>query len=379
MRIAIFTDSFWPQINGVTTSILNTCTTLADQGHHFLIYAPKPNPFPANPPHHKNIQFVWLPSHPLPTYTDYLIAYSFSKEAQKAFDDFHADLVHVHTPFYVAKKGIELAKKKKIPVIGTFHTLLSEFLEYVPIPTIKHNPIMKELTWKYTQYFYGKCDVITTPTKILADELEEHGFKNVKTLTNAIDYETFAKAKGKKSPTKVKLLYYGRISFEKRIDVAVQALFLLRKKYENVELSIIGNGPAEPSLKELAKEYGIEKAVHFPGPFRGKELAERVKSHDILVAPSPMETQGLYVLESMAAGLGIVGCNMRAIPIAIGKNERGLLFENGNAEDCAEKIEKMMKSPALRKKLSTNARKWVKSYGKKAIAREWLRTYEKEI
>ncbi|MEK6902860.1 MAG: glycosyltransferase, partial [archaeon] len=350
MRIAFFTDSFWPQINGVTTSIWNTCETLATQGHHFIIFAPKPSPFPANPPHHPHIQLVWLPSKPLPTYTDYLIAYSFSKDAQKAFDDFGAELVHIHTPFYVAKKGIELARKSKIPVIGTFHTVLSEFLQYIPIPTIQHNPIMKELTWKYIQYFYGKCDLVTTPTEILAKELRSHGFQNVHVMSNAIDYELFSKAKVKKAPKKITMIYYGRISFEKRIDVAIQTLFLVRKKHPNVELTVLGSGPAEASLKEQAKEYGIAPFVHFPGPFHGNALARRVKSHDILFAPSPMETQGLYVLEGMAAGLCVVGCNSRAIPIAVGKNERGLLFENGNAEDAAEKVNQLIQNPTKRKK-----------------------------
>ena len=199
MRIALFTDSFWPQINGVTTSIWNTCETLAEKGNHFIIYAPKPDHFSANAPHHPNIQFVWLPSKPLPTYTDYLIAYSFSKDAEKTFLAFNPEIVHVHTPFFVAKKGIELARKKKIPVIGTFHTVLSEFLDYIPIPAIKNNPIMKELTWKYTQYFYGKCDLVTTPTEVLATELRTHGFLRVKVLSNAIDYDLFSKTKAKKN------------------------------------------------------------------------------------------------------------------------------------------------------------------------------------
>lgn len=375
MRIAIFTDSFWPQINGVTTSVWNTCETLANQGHHFLIYAPKPSPFPSNPPSHKNIQFVWLPSKPLPTYTDYLIAYSFSKEAEKTFTEFNAELVHIHTPFYVARKGIELARKKKIPIIGTFHTLLSEFLEYIPIPTIKHNPIMKELTWKYTQYFYGKCDIITTPTEILAKELHAHGFKNVRVMSNAIDYELYSKTKVKKNPKKIGMEYHGRISFEKRLDVAIQTLFLLRKKYNNIELTLVGSGPATDSLKEQAREYGIEKWVHFPGPFRGKKLAELVKQNHILFAPSPMETQGLYVLEGMAAGLCVVGCNMRAIPIAVGKNERGLLFHSGNAEDAAEKVEELINNPTKRKKLAAAGTKWVQQYGRKRMANEWLKLY----
>lgn len=375
MRIAIFTDSFWPQINGVTTSIWNTCTELALQGHEFLIFAPKPKHFPVEIPSHTNIRIVWLPAEPLPTYTDYLMAYLFPPSAKKIFHDFHADAVHVHTPFFVAEKGIKYAKRMKIPVIGTFHTLVSEFLEYIPIPTIKHNPVMKQLTWVYTQHFYKRCDLITTPTPVLARELETHGFRNVHVLSNGIDYDLFARAKAVKSKTKTNLVYFGRISFEKRLDIAVEALFLLRKTIPTVELHFIGSGPAEKSLREQAREWGVEKYVHFDGPKRGAELARAVKSNHILIAPSPMETQGLYILEAMAAGLPVVGADARAIPVALGKNARGLLFEANNAEDCAEKLQKMILSPALQKKYSTAAQKWVKAYGKKAIAKEWLNIY----
>jgi glycosyltransferase involved in cell wall biosynthesis len=377
MRIAIFTDSFWPQFNGVTISIWNTVETLANQGHQFLIFAPKPNPFPPNPLHHRNVQLVWLPSHPLPTYPDYLIAYSFSHSAQKAFENFNPEVVHIHTPFFVAKKGIELARKNKIPVIGTFHTLISDFLDYVPIPKLKHSPIFKQITWAYTRHFYGKCDLITTPTQVLAEELGEHGFRNVNVLTNAIDYDLFANTKVKKKKGKTThLVYYSRVSFEKRIDVAVDALKLLRKKGIDTELHIVGEGPAKEPLKKQAKDLGISKWVHFDTFYPQKKLVKVVKPYHILVAPSPMETFGLYVVESMAMGLAVVGCNKRAIPIALGKNERGLLFENGNPTDCAEKIEKLIKNPTLQKKLSSKAKKWATQYGKKSIAKEWLKLYQ---
>lgn len=378
MRIALFTDSFWPQVNGVTISIQNSVETLASQGHHFIIFAPKPNPFPANQPHHPNIQFVWLPSHPLPTYPDYLIAYSFNKDAQKAFDAFHADVVHIHTPFYVARKGIELAKKKKIPVIGTFHTMLSEFLEYIPIPKLKHNPILKEITWKYTQHIYGKCDIITTPTQVLADELEEHGYKNVHVLSNPINYELFSKTKVKKAKgNALHLVYYSRVSFEKRIDVAVDAVKILRDRKADVELHIVGEGPAKESLKRQARDLGIAQHVHFDTFYPQNKLVKVIKQYDILVAPSPMETFGMYVVESMAAGLAIVGCNKRAIPVALGKNERGLLFEDGNPNDCANQIDKLIHHPEVQKKLVQRAKKYAQKFARKSIAKEWLKTYQR--
>ncbi len=376
MRIAIFTDSFWPQINGVTTSILNMVGELSKQGHHFLIFAPKPKKFPSDPPKMKNVEIIWLPAGPLPTYTDYLIAYLFPPSAKRAFWDFHADVVHIHTPFFVCQKGIKYGHQQHIPVIGTFHTLVSEFLEYVPIPKLTHNPVMRQLTWAFTKHVYGKCDVITTPTPILAGELEGHGFHHVNVLTNGIDYDLFSKTKAKKPKNKTNLVYFGRVSFEKRIDIALEAFFLLQKKHANMEFHVIGSGPAEESLKELSHELGISKKVHFYGAKRGKALAQLVKQNHILVAPSPMETQGLYILEGMAAGLPVVGANSRAIPVAIGKNERGLLFEPGNAEDCAEKIEKLLKDPKLMETFSSAGKKYAKRFSKKAIAKEWLRLYK---
>ncbi|MDP2666803.1 MAG: glycosyltransferase [Candidatus Diapherotrites archaeon] len=379
MRIAIFTDSFWPQINGVTTSILNMVRVLSRQGHSFLIYAPKPAGEVKTFPSIKHVEVVWLPARPLPTYPDYLIAYSFSHEAEKKFKDFNPEIVHIHTPFFVADQGIKLAQRNKIPVIGTFHTLVSEFLEYVPLPLLKDNPIMKQLTWTYTQRFYGRCDLISTPTQVLADELIFHGFSKVRVLSNGIDYHLFASTKATPPKKTKNLVYFGRISFEKRIDVAIEVLKLLREKDPAFILNLIGAGPAETSLKRKAFDLGLGKHVHFIGPKSGKALATAVKRNHVLLAPSPMETQGLYILEAMAAGLPIVGCAMRAIPVALGKNERGLLFANGDARDAAEKVVKIMEHPPLRKKLVTNAKKWVKRYSQEAIAREWLRMYQEMV
>lgn len=378
MRIAVFTDSFWPQINGVTTAIWNYCVPLADEGHEFIIFAPKPSTGIDGAPTHKNIQTIWLPSFPLPSYKDYLVAYHFPSAAKKKLNEFSPEIVHVHTPFFVAKQGLDYAKKHRLPSVGTFHTLLTEFLEYLPLPVkeLKRSPIMEKLTWKYLQHFYSKCKVLTTPSTANAHELHQHGFKHVQVLTNGIDYALFAKTKTKKSTRKeIKLLYYGRISFEKRIDVVVDAFARVRERFPHATLTIIGSGPAENALKAQTHALGIASAVHFPGAFRGKELAERVEQHDIMVTASPMETQGLTVLEAMAAGLVVVGANARAIPLAIGKNERGLLFKENDAVDCAAQLKKLLSMPSLRKKLTAAGKKFSKQYDKKTVATQLLRLY----
>lgn len=384
MRIAIFTDSFWPQINGVTTSIWNYCVPLADEGHEFIIFAPKPAGSIANAPEYKNIQLVWIPSFPLPSYKDYLVAYHFPSAAKKKLHAFAPEVIHVHTPFFIAKQGLDYAKKHHIPTVGTFHTLLTEFLDYIPLPVkeLKRSPIMEKLTWKYMQHFYSKCTVLTTPSTANAQELEQHGFKHVQVLTNGIDYRLFSTVKiNKARDKKIKLVFHGRISFEKRLDVVVDALGIIAQKYPNVELYLVGSGPAEKSLKEQAHELGIGNKIHFTGPKQpGSEaLAREVRSKDIVITASPMETQGLTVLEGMAAGLAVVGANARAIPLAIGKNERGLLFEPGNAGDCAKQIEKLIEHPNVRKKLAMAGKKFAKNYDKKSVAKQLLQLYHASI
>ncbi|HZX19384.1 MAG TPA: glycosyltransferase [archaeon] len=379
MNIAIFTDSYSPQINGVVTQIKNVSKELKKRGHNVLIVAPSEN--------HKfrdetlaGLRVLFVGSVPLPTYDDYKITLPTSKRVKKILKEFNPDLVHVHTPFGIGWMGLRYARQLKTPVIGTYHTLIPEFLMYLPIPFIKKSGFAKKVAWKYTNGFYNKCDVITTPSIAMKKELEKNGFNKIIVLPNAIDFKSFNAFAKKKYETKTpKLLYFGRVSFEKNIEVVIFALKHLLWKNHNLTLTITGSGPAVKYLKEIVKEEKLEKHVFFQKPLHEKDLAKHVASHDIFVTASTIETQGLTIAESMATGIPCVGTDFLAIPDSIKEGKNGFLFAPFDFFHCAQKIEKLLKNPSLRKKMGKNGVEFARKFSVNSIVTETEELYAETI
>jgi len=379
MKIAIFTDSFVPQINGVVTQIKNISKELQKRGHEVLIVAPS-----KNQKHHvkiiNNTRVVYTKSVTFPTYDDYQITSPTSKKVLKELRNFDPDLVHVHTPFGVGWLGIRYGRRLKVPVIGTYHTLIPEFLMYLPLPFIKDTTFAKKAAWKYTNLFYNKCDVITTPSKIMKKELEKNGSNKITVLSNAIDFDLFNKYKKKKYETKKpKLLYFGRIGFEKNIEVIIFALKHLLWKTHNLTLTITGSGPALKYLKQLVKEEKLSKHVIFQKPLGEKELAKHIATHDVFITASTIETQGLTIAESMAAGIPCIGTDFLAIPNSIEDSENGLLFAPYDFIEAAKKIELLLKSVPLRKRFGKKGIQFARQFSLENIVTETEELYAKTI
>ncbi len=359
MKIAFFTDSYWPQINGVTISIDNYAKELEKKGHKVLIFAPKTK-------EQVETQFdvFWIPSISLPTYKEYRISSIFSFEAEKKLKEFNPDIIHCHTPFSVGWIGLNLAKKLGIKKIGTYHTYLPDFLMYLPLPFLKETEIAKKSVWFYTKLFYNKCELVTTPTEKSLKELEKNGIKNGIVLSNGIDFKLFNSIQCNKNLKEKKLVYFGRLSFEKNIKVLIDAIELLK----NAKLTIIGSGPALDSLKKKVKEKNLEKKVDFTGALKAENLAGKIAESNVFVTAATMETQGLTIFEAMATGMPAVGANKMAVPEAIKEDFNGFLFEPFNAKEAAEKINKIFADKKSYEKLSKNSIKTAKEKSREKMA-----------
>ena len=377
MKIMVFSDGYFPQINGVVTQIDNMHSALVKEGHEVMVVAPSPDTKFREEKKHNSKIFL-LPSIALPTYPDYRVTNITSGKIKKELKDFAPDIIHVHTPFSVGWLGLRYGRRMKIPVIGTYHTFFPEFLMYLPLPLIKKTTVAKKLTWNFTNHFYNKCTVVTTPTESMKKELEKNGTKNVVVLSNAIDFKRFNKYAKKTYSSKIpSVIYFGRIGFEKNIEILIFAVKHLLIKGINVKLSITGSGPALDYLKEIVASEKMGKNVAFNNPLSHDLLPKHVAKHDIFATASTIETQGLTILESMALGLPCVGANYLAIPDSIKENQNGFLFKPYDFVECANKIEKLLKSESLRKKLGKNAVKTAKNYSVEKVSVTTINLYEK--
>ena len=380
MRIAMFSDSYKPQINGVVTQIENISLELGKKGNDFLIVAPSPSRKTIRKKEGKRTIFL-LPSIALPTYRDYRITWIYSKELSSELESFRPDIIHVHTPFSVGILGKDYGKRNKIPVIGTYHTHIPDFLMYLPIPILNKTSLARDLAWAYARAFYNSCDFRTAPTKSAKEELENNGIAEVEVLPNAINFRLFNKEAGKEHGAfkRAKLIYFGRIGFEKNIEVLIGALKAVLCTGMDAELAITGSGPASKMLKKLAKKEGVGKKVSFHLPLKGRELAKHVAGHDIFVTASTIETQGLTIAEAMAAGLPCIGADARAIPNAIRDGENGYLFRPFDENQLAEKIALLVKSPPLREKLGKNAVETAREFSIDKVAATTEKLYKRVI
>ncbi|MBI4019681.1 MAG: glycosyltransferase [Candidatus Aenigmarchaeota archaeon] len=303
MKMAFFTDTYKPQINGVVRSIDLFAKELRKR-HSVYILSPSKT----------GDKFSYgFSSIEFKNYPGYRIALPHSMIYDNLFSKVRFDIVHVHSPFTTGLAGLMFARKRKIPVVGTFHTLFPEYLHYLvtnkrlmQVKWIKS--YLKNMSWSYLRSFYNKCDAVIAPTEGIRGVLKKNGIKNVHVLPTGIDAHTKSYDKGVKKKfglAKKIILHVGRITEEKKIG---QIMTMLRPVLAKGDAALVvtSDGPYRKRLEEKSRELGIEDNVIFTGYLREQELQGFYHAADVFVMASETETQGLVLLEAAFAGLPCV-------------------------------------------------------------------------
>ncbi len=187
MKIAIFSDTFPPQTNGVANVVYQSAKSLTDSGHHVAVFTVGKNHRERVIEENDNLTVIFLPSVPALVYANERLGlplgFSF-----KRLKKFNPDIIHTHTPFAVGWEAVWLAKILKIPIVGTHHTFYDHYLKHAKIDY----QWAKKFSWKYTVGYYNRCDLILSPTNSLAQTLITKGLKKpVAVLQNPIDTDLF--------------------------------------------------------------------------------------------------------------------------------------------------------------------------------------------
>lgn len=367
MKIAYFTDTFLPRVDGVTYTIYEHSRLLAKRGHKVKIYAP------AYPEKNKNkkingVTVERYTSIPLPTYKGLRISFPNIYTMYNSIKKFNPDVIHFHTPGPIGISAILLAKFLKIPLITTYHTLWSETLPPLPPFNIVYKffkmddsekDLFKNAIWKISGNFFDNCDVVISPAKIIMHELLIHNHKSkILVVSNGVDTNKF---KVKVRPkTNFKILYVGRLSHEKKIDVVIKAFAKVAKDLPQAKMEIVGDGPILENLKDLVKKLKLSGQVIFHGSITRERIVDYYKRCDIFATASAMEVQPLTLLEAMACRLPVVGVKRAGVAGIVKDGVNGYLVPPNNPTAMSKKIIKILDSNKLRIKLSNNSRKTAK-------------------
>lgn len=378
MKIAFFTDSFLPARDGVVTSILNTREELGRHGHETYVFcAGSGKAKKAN----KDERVFYHRSAPFTPYPDYRVAlFPFLSTGRVRANK--VDLVHVQTMATMGWAGIQAAESLKIPLVGTFHTLIPEATHYIP-KSGAFKKITQNLAWRYLKWFYNHCRVTIAPSQTIKNELVKRGFKHVEVVPTGIDVKKFRPGLDKERIRKKHglgkgpvILHVGRIAKEKNLDVLIKSALMILEDYPDARFLVVGKGPALQAYEKMAHKEGISKKFVFAGFVPDEELPYYYAASDVFAFPSIFETQGLVAAEAMATGLPVAGADFLAIPEYVKNGVNGFLFKPHDSEDCANAVLKCIKQ---RKKLSKKARETAVKYSLEKCTRKLIGVYKKII
>lgn len=358
LNIAYFLDNFYPQVNGVVTSSINTCSEMSKRGHRVLAVAPKPFDLKNYPEDYFPYDIVFQDGFPAYFYPDFNFTYTFDNRIYKKLKEFKPDLIHFHAPFTLGYQAIRIAKKLKVPVVGTFHTFFAE-PEYLKLIGMENNKFLQNFGWFYSNNFFNKCDMAVSPGKATAEILKKNKLKTpIQIISNGVEcmkYQNFNCSYKFTFSYKEEfdyILYIGRVSQEKDIDILLDSLTILLKKKKNTILVVVGGGPSIEDLKKRSVELGIKDNVIFTGMIPNKDLLESglLKKVKLFVTASTSENQPMTILESIMFGLPIVGVDARGVPELVEGN--GFIVKPKDPEALAEKMYEILSNEKLRETFS---------------------------
>lgn len=369
MRIALFTETFLPKIDGVVTRVVRTLEQLRELGHEVLVFAPGTPPSEA-----AGHRVVRVPSVPFrPWYPELFLGLPRPRIGRE-IDRFAPDVVHVVNPVILGLWGTLVARQRGLPLLASYHTDITQYAKHLRLP------FLSPISDRFLRDVHNQAHVNLCTSVPMVNSARGLGIDRVRLWPKAVDTDLYRPSRRDAAmrerlsggePDKPLMLYVGRVSFEKRIDW----LYAPVTQLPNVRLAIVGSGPAEAQIK---KQFEGTPTV-FTGYLSGVELAQAYASADVLAFPSDTETLGFVAMEAMACGVPAVGARAGGVPDVIRHGENGLLFTPGDLGDLTEQLRRLLTDDVLRKRLGRQAREDMEPFGWRAATETLVDYYRTAI
>ncbi len=387
MRIGLFTDSYPPYINGVSTSVATLKRALEKQGHIVYVVTVSNNALKYE--YDQEERIVKVPGIPIGIY-DYRLSRIYPLSMINTMKNWNLDVVHSHTEFGIGILARLFAKQFNIPLVHTYHTLYEDYTHYITHGYFEKSS--KKIVEYLTKFYCDKTatELIVTTNKIYKLFREKYKFeKNIHIVPTGMEVEKFFEENvNHKDVDKLKkklgiqrkdfvILFVGRLASEKNVEFLINCQKELVKSIKNIKLLIVGDGPDKEKYEELSKEKGLENNIIFNGKAAWEEMPIYYHCADLFATASTTETQGLTVIEAMASGIVPLCIEDEAFLSTVTDDLNGVIFKN--EKEYCEDVLKLYKDTQLRNRISSQARIQAEHCSSKTFANRVLEVYERAI
>jgi len=370
MRVAVFTETFLPKLDGIVSVVCLLLDHLTERGVETIVVAPR---LGEGTEYYKQTRVITVNGVTLPLYPELRVGpptYTTYKEVKA----FQPDIAHFIHPVMIGIPGMIMAKRLGIPTLASFHLDLARMAQHYNVG------FMTPITDVLTRMVFNWADYALAPSKAVQSYMTDIGVRDVGLWKRGVDPVRFhphfrsAAMRHQLSdghPDDVLLLYVGRLGQEKQVD----QLKALVERVPGTRLAIVGDGPERASLEA----HFAGTRTKFMGYMQGEPLSQAYASADVFVFPSALETFGLVVVEAMAAGLPVVATRVGGIPDVVAEGVTGYTFNVGDIDAMTNAVRQMVESPQRLRYMGQAAREFASTQTWPAMMDEVITHYERLI
>lgn len=385
MKIAIFVETYLPYINGVVTHVKALKDGLEKCGHTVMVITTDVN----TKKHYQKGDVLYCPAKEFKSLYGYGLANPVSGKRSDYVKKFNPDIIHIHQEFGVGLHGYRFAKKNKIPVILTFHTMYDEYIYYVaPKPFI---PAVRGISHQYMKYLTKHADAITGPSAKVQKYVDDCGIKKtVNVISNPVELDSFTienftdedrvrvRTELGIPEDKTIFTFVGRLGREKSIDVILKNMASTLTPEDNIHLLVIGDGPSRQELIDEAKALGVSDMVTFTGKVMHDVLPPYYSACKAYITASLSDTNSISMLEGMAAGLPVIHVKDELNKGQVTHDFNGYIFDS--AEEMAKYMRFVRDMPEEDyNNIRANVLEHIQQFSEVALAKKLLKIYRTAI
>lgn len=378
LRIAMFTNNYLPFIGGVPISIARLRQGLEQLGDKLLVVAPRYKDQPEVEDHVLRVPSLLA----MGEKHEFRLANIFLGRIRKRVRAFHPDIIHLHHPFWLGSLGLFVARRLKVPAIYTYHTRLEHYAHFVPLPGLIFRNLISHTLIKR---FANKCDGVIVPTDSTEEYLRMIGVKTPTFVQpTGIEYKRFqtvtdneiSKLRQTLKLTDEKIfISVSRLSNEKNIDFMIEAISQLRQETNKpFHFLMIGEGHQKDRLQNKIQELGLETHFTLIGAVPPEDMAVWYRLGDAFLFASKSETQGMVILEAMAAGLPVVAVRSSGIDDVVRHGYNGFKTPERQDQWCIQ-VKRLLEDDELRQMLSGQALAFAKDFSVEQFASDVREIY----
>ena len=367
LRVALFTETFLPRIDGTVTRLCNTIRHLCGLGHQVVVFAPK-----SDIADFEGARIHGVPGFPFPLYPELKLAIP-RPSIGKALETFRPDLIHAFHPVLLGLSAFHYSSAHRVPLVISYHAQLPKWLHYYGLGSLE------PLAWRGIRSGYNRADLVLATSQVMQDLLKKRGLRHVELWRRGVDTQFFHPQYASREmrirltqghPEDKLVIYVGRLSAEKEIEQCRSLLDAL----PGVRLALVGDGPHRSKLEQVFSG----TPTYFAGYLKGSELAAAFASADVFFMPSRTETLGLVLLEAMAAGCPVVAVAAGGIVDIVQDGITGRLYDPSSPSDAISAVRQLLSDASSHESMRRQARLDAEQWSWAAATRQ-LESFYRDI